>query len=106
MRDSGAGADDGTPGKFDVGGSGAATYRIPAAVPQGTPGMTAALELNYGNQDGNGIVSWPLAGLPSDRALSADLCAGRRTRRDHLRGHRRVLPGWPASHRNRPRLCA
>ena len=47
MRNSGAGADDDTPRKFDVGGSGAATYSIPAAVPQSTPGMTAALGLSH-----------------------------------------------------------
>jgi hypothetical protein len=46
MRDSGAGADDGTPRKFED-GSGAATYSISAVVPQRTPGMTAARGLSH-----------------------------------------------------------
>ena len=69
-RDFGAGADDGTPGKFDVGGgSGAATYSIPAAVPQGTAAMTAARGLSYSNhqlrQSGRQRIGWSLSGLPS-----------------------------------------
>jgi hypothetical protein len=55
------------PGKFDVGGSGAAAYSIPIAVPPGTAGMTPALALGFSSQGSNGIVGmgWSLSGLPS-----------------------------------------
>jgi hypothetical protein len=55
------------PGKFDVGGTGAAAYSIPISVPPGTAGMTPALTLSYSSQGGNGIVGvgWSLSGLAS-----------------------------------------
>src|SRR5438876_11007167 len=54
------------PGNFGVGASGAATYRVPIAVPSGTAGMVPSLSLEYDSQSGNGIagVGWSVAGLP------------------------------------------
>jgi hypothetical protein len=56
-----------TPGKFDVGSSGAATYSIPIAVPPGTAGIAPALALGFSSQGSNGIagMGWSLSGLPS-----------------------------------------
>lgn len=56
-----------TPGKFDVGSSGAATYSIPISVPPGTAGIAPALALGFSSQGSNGIagMGWSLSGLPS-----------------------------------------
>jgi hypothetical protein len=55
------------PGNFDVAVTGAATYSVPIAAPPGTAGMVPALTLDYGSQQGNGLVGtgWALGGLPA-----------------------------------------
>src|SRR6266700_1518309 len=55
------------PGQFAVGPTGAATYKIPIALPPGTAGMVPSLSLDYSSQGSNGLlgVGWSLAGLPS-----------------------------------------
>ncbi|QJQ01774.1 hypothetical protein C798_16490 [Herbaspirillum rubrisubalbicans Os34] len=54
-----------TPGQFQVGESGAATYTIPIQLPPGVGGMEPKLSLNYSSQAGNGLlgVGWSLGGL-------------------------------------------
>jgi hypothetical protein len=56
-----------TPGKFDIGSGGAATYGIPITVPPGTSGIVPALALGFSSQGSNGIagMGWSLSGLPS-----------------------------------------
>src|SRR5262249_28887595 len=71
-RNSSAGADDSTPGKFDVSGAnGAAARSIIAAVSQRTTAAIAAVGLSYCNyqpqqQAGNGVagLGWSLSDLP------------------------------------------
>ncbi|WP_288407226.1 SpvB/TcaC N-terminal domain-containing protein, partial [uncultured Herbaspirillum sp.] len=54
-----------TPGQFQVGESGAATYTIPIQLPPGVGGMEPKLSLNYSSQAGNGLlgIGWSLGGL-------------------------------------------
>jgi RHS repeat-associated protein len=53
-----------TPGAADV-ASGAASYTIPIAVPQGTNGVVPSLSVSYNSMGGNGILGmgWGLTGL-------------------------------------------
>ncbi len=53
------------PGEFAVLPSGAASYRIPIAVPPGVAGMEPKLALNYSSQAGNGLMGmgWNIEGL-------------------------------------------
>jgi hypothetical protein len=53
-----------TPGAADV-ASGAASYTIPIAVPQGTNGVAPSLSVSYNSMGGNGILGmgWGLTGL-------------------------------------------
>lgn len=46
------------PGEFSVSEAGAATYRIPIALPGGTGGMTPQLALTYDSRGGNTISAW------------------------------------------------
>jgi hypothetical protein len=54
-------------GRFAVSSTGAATYSVPIALPPGTAAMAPILSLEYGSQNGNGVVGigWALSGLPS-----------------------------------------
>jgi hypothetical protein len=56
-----------TPGSFSVSSSGAATFTVPIAVPQGIGGLEPHLSLAYDSQAGRGIAStgWSLQGVPS-----------------------------------------
>ena len=53
------------PGEFAVTPNGAASYRIPIAVPPGVSGMEPKLALAYSSQAGNGLmgVGWSIEGL-------------------------------------------
>jgi RHS repeat-associated protein len=53
-----------TAGEFRVDESGAATYSIPLALPEGTAGVTPQLALTYSSQAGNGLLGkgWNLSG--------------------------------------------
>src|SRR5512141_479460 len=55
------------PGQFSVGPTGAASYKIPIALPPGTAGTAPSLSLDYSSQGSNGLlgVGWSLGGLPS-----------------------------------------
>ncbi len=55
------------PGAFKVDESGAATYSVPLALPQGIAGVTPSLALSYSSAGGNGLlgVGWNLSGLSS-----------------------------------------
>jgi len=70
------------PGSFAVGSTGAATYKIPIALPPGTAGVVPSLSLDYSSQGSNGLlgVGWSLAGLPSigrcPRTLAQDGAIG------------------------------
>lgn len=57
----------GTPGQFRVDESGAATYNIPIAIPEGIAGVKPQLALTYSSQVGDGILGkgWNLSGLSS-----------------------------------------
>jgi YD repeat-containing protein len=52
-------------GEFRVDESGAATYTVPIAVPQGIAGVTPQLALSYSSAAGNGIMGmgWSVSGL-------------------------------------------
>ena len=52
-------------GQLRVDESGAATYRMPLAMPAGTAGVTPPLSLNYSSQAGNGLLGqgWSLGGV-------------------------------------------
>ena len=56
-----------TGGEFRVDESGAATYKIPLALPEGVAGVTPELWLDYSSLSGNGMVGrgWQLGGLSS-----------------------------------------
>jgi len=53
------------PGGIAVSPSGAATYNIPLAIPEGRAGMTPSISINYNSQSGNGLlgVGWSIGGL-------------------------------------------
>lgn len=53
------------PGQFGVDPSGAATYRMPIAVPPGIAGLAPDLALSYSSRAGNGLlgVGWSISGL-------------------------------------------
>ena len=70
------------PGTLSVDPTGAASYRIPLAVPPGTAGVEPSLSLSYGSSAGAGVagLGWSLDGLSS-----IDRC--RRTKaQDNIRG--------------------
>jgi len=91
-------SDDGRPGKFAISGtSGAASHPILGAGFQ--VALTGALGRSYSNRHRQQSARQrrPIAlGSADRRALSADACTVRR--KDHLRGHQRVLPSQPAAH--------
>lgn len=70
-------------GEFTVSAQGAASYRIPIAVPPGVAGMAPQLALAYNSQGGNGLlgVGWSLEGLSSISRCPASLVTD-----GHVRG--------------------